>query len=68
MHTGHPPMNHLLRLFASVILLSACVAEAATGKWNSQVTGTSISYTASQPTGTAATDQKLQPTTCPAVG
>ena len=29
-------MNHLLRLFASVILLSACVAEAATGKWNSK--------------------------------
>ena len=26
-------MNHLLRLFASVILFSACVAEAATGKW-----------------------------------
>jgi hypothetical protein len=56
-------MNHLLRLFASVILLSACVAEAATGKWNSQVTGTSISYTASQPTGTAATDQSGKPMT-----
>lgn len=63
MHTGHPPMNHLLRLFASVILLSACVAEAATGKWNSQVTGTSIDYTVSQPTGTAATDQSGKPMT-----
>ena len=46
-----------------LMLLSSNAATAATGKWNSQVTGTPISYTASQATGTAATDQSGSPMT-----
>ena len=46
-----------------LMLSSASVSMAATGKWNSHVTGTSIDYTVSQPTGTAATDQSGKPMT-----
>ena len=46
-----------------LMLLSSNAATAATGKWNSQTTGTSISYTASQATGTAAKDQSGKPMT-----
>ena len=46
-----------------LMLSSASVSMAATGKWNSHVTGTSIDYTVSQPMGTAATDQSGKPMT-----
>ena len=46
-----------------LMLLSSNAATAATGKWNSQTTGTSISYTASQATGTVAKDQSGKPMT-----
>ena len=45
------------------LLLTASMAMASTGKWNSQVTGTSISYTASRAIGTAATDINGKPMT-----
>ena len=51
-------MTRLRRLLlATSFVLATTGALAATGKWNSQVTGTAISYTASKAIGTAATDQ-----------
>ena len=50
------------KIFVLTLLLPG-VSMAATGKWNSQTTGTSISYTASQATGTAAKDQSGKPMT-----
>ena len=44
-------------------VLSAGVSMAATGQWTSVVTETSINYTASKATGTAATDQNGKPMT-----
>ena len=61
--------NHLLLIGATAMtmvvqmLLIPLSAGAATGQWNSQTTGTAISYTASKPTGTAATDQSGKPMT-----
>ena len=48
---------------ALLMLLPSGVSMAATGKWNSQVTGTAISYTASAATGKAATDASGKPMT-----
>ena len=44
-----------LGIFITMMAIEA-VAMAATGKWNSQVTGTSIAFTSSPATGTAAVD------------
>lgn len=43
--------------------LMTIISMAATGKWNSQVTGTAINYSTSSPTGTAAKDQSGKPMT-----
>ena len=51
------------QLLTVVFALVAIGATAATGKWNSQVTGTSITYNTSKATGTAATDQSGKPMT-----
>ena len=61
--------NHLLLIGTTAMtmvvqmLLMPLSVSASTGQWNSQVTGTAISYTASKPTGTAATDGSGKPMT-----
>lgn len=60
-------MKHFLLLISLLLsaqgVLTPAVLMAATGTWNSQVTGTSINYTASKALGTAATDQNGKPMT-----
>ena len=56
-------MRRLLISTIFSLLLSVNAAMAATGKWNSQVTGTSIAYTTSTATATPATDQSGKPMT-----
>ena len=50
-------------LLAMPMLVWAMMSAAATGKWNSQVTGTSITYSAWQATAAAAADQNGLPMT-----
>lgn len=50
-------------LFAFLTSMSFTLSMAATGNWNSRVTGTSISYTASAASGTVAADQNGKPMT-----
>lgn len=50
-------------VLAFLMLLSASISMATTGQWNSQTTGTDISYTVSQPTGKAASDVNGKPMT-----
>ena len=56
-------MRQQVLLIVFMAILSVCVSRAATGQWNSLVTETSINYTASKATGTAATDQDGKPMT-----
>lgn len=53
----------LMRYLLLSLCLAVNVAMAATGKWSSTVTGTSLDYTASSPTGTAAKDGNGKPMT-----
>lgn len=56
-------MRHQALFIVFIAILSTCVSRAATGQWNSLVMETSINYTASKATGTAATDQNGKPMT-----